>query len=135
MLDHLTLIVSDYERSKAFYTAALAPLGVEIVVELTREEVPSLPCAATVGFGEHDKPELWLRPVEQGAVQPTRVAFRAGSREVVDAFHAAALQAGGTDNGPPGLRSEYHPNYYCAFVLDPDAYNIEAVCHFAPPPP
>lgn len=128
MLDHITLLVSDYDRSKAFYLKALAPLGFELIMELTREQVPSLPCEKTMGMGISGKPELWLRTVDE-EVRPTHLAFRARNRAEVHAFYDAALAAGGTDHGAPGLRAHYHPTYYGAFVLDPDGYNIEAVCH------
>ena len=118
MIDHFTLHVSDYAKSKAFYLAALAPLGYELIMEF----------GPAGGFGVAGKPDFW---VAQG--EPTRptfhVAFRAADRAQVDAFHAAAMAAGATDNGAPGLRPHYHPNYYGAFVLDPDGQNIEAVCH------
>lgn len=124
MLDHVGLSVSDYKRSKAFYLKALAPLGYGLVKEF--------PGAATyAGFGTPGKPDFWID--SQGSVSPKiHIAFAAKDRATVDAFHAAALQAGGRDNGPPGLRPDYHPNYYGAFVLDPDDYNIEVVCHTAP---
>lgn len=128
MIDHCTLVVSDYELSKAFYAAALAPLGYEIVMELSRAQIPELPFPETVGLGVGGKPDLWLRPAS-GAVTPTHLAFVAPDRAAVDAFHRAALAIGGIDFGPPGVRAHYHPNYYGAFVLDPDGYNIEAVCH------
>ena len=131
MLDHLTLIVSDFDRSLAFYEAALAPLGYGVVVMFTREQIPSLPVERTCGLGANGKPSLWLRPADQGVV-PTHLALVAQDRAAVDAFHAAALSAGGTDHGSPGVRAHYHPNYYGAFVLDPDGYNLEAVCHRAP---
>jgi catechol 2,3-dioxygenase-like lactoylglutathione lyase family enzyme len=131
MIDHLTLVVSDFERSKAFYLAALEPLGYTAVMELTREQIPSLPFPATVGLGVGGKPDLWLRPAD-GSVTPTHVALSAPDRAAVDAFYQAAIAAGATDNGAPGLRPHYHANYYGAFVLDPDGYNLEAVCH-APP--
>lgn len=127
MIDHLTLPVGDYAASKAFYLQALEPLGYGLVMELTREQVPQLPVEVTCGLGVAGKPDLWLRPAAD--VVPTHVAFVAESRAAVDAFHAAALAAGGSDNGGPGLRPHYHPNYYGAFVLDPDGYNVEAVCH------
>jgi catechol 2,3-dioxygenase-like lactoylglutathione lyase family enzyme len=120
MLDHLGFSVSDYERSKAFYAKALAPLGLTLLME---------PAAEAAGFGEGGKPFFWIetrRPAGHGAIH---VAFAAESRETVDAFHAAALEAGGTDNGAPGVREIYHPSYYGAYVLDPDGNNIEAVCH------
>ena len=131
MIDHYTLLVGDVERAKDFYLAALGPLGYEVVMEITREMIPDLPFPKSYGLGVKGKPDLWLRPAD-GPVAPTHIAFRAESREAVDAFHAAALAAGGTDHGPPGVRAHYHPSYYGAFVLDADGYNVEAVCH-APP--
>lgn len=119
MLDHTAINVSDFERSKAFYRAALAPLGYRLAG-----------FGVVHGHGSSLDPAggFWLMP---GAphVPRTHVAFSAASREAVDAFFARALEAGGKDNGPPGLRPRYHPDYYGAFVLDPDGYNIEAVCH------
>ena len=127
MLDHVGINVSDLERSKAFYRAALAPLGYEIRKEHA---------ATAVGFGVPDGPrrssdpagEFWIA---KGVPQEPRVhvAFTASSRAEVEAFYARALAAGGRDNGGPGLRPQYHANYYGAFVLDPDGYNVEAVCH------
>lgn len=126
MLDHLDIHVSDLQRSRAFYAAALAPLGFRII-----EERPGLGVSLGVaaGFGRSSNPsgDLWLRRAQPGEPRP-HFAFAAETREAVDAFHAAALAAGGQDNGRPGLRS-YSPGYYAAFVLDPDRYNIEAVCH------
>jgi len=120
MLDHLGLDVTDYERSKAFYLKALAPLGIELLME---------PIPTVGGFGSDGMPYFWIghrgRPAQSGV----HVAFAARSRELVDAFHAAALDAGATDNGGPGVREIYHTNYYGAFVLDPDGNNVEAVCH------
>lgn len=132
MIDHYTLLVSDYERSKAFYLAALAPLGYVAVMTVTRARLPSLPFPESCGLGAQGKPDLWLRPAMGGPIAPTHIAFRAESRAAVDAFHAAALAAGATDHGAPGLRPHYHPNYYGAFVLDPDGYNVEAVIHTPP---
>ena len=131
MIDHITLVVSDYETSKRFYVAALEPLGYRVVMELTRAQIPQLPVEATVGLGAGGKPDLWIRAGD-GAITPTHIAFAAESHAVVDAFHRAALAAGAKDNGPPGPRPHYHPGYYGAFVLDPDGYNIEAVCHREP---
>ena len=117
MLDHIGIRVADYERSKQFYTAALAPLGYQLFME----------GSSGAGFRKEMIPDFW---VKQGAVAPTvHVAFSSPDRATVDAFYKAALAAGGRDNGPPGLRPQYHPNYYGAFILDPDGYNIEAVCH------
>ena len=120
MLDHVGLNVSDYAGSRRFYEQALAPLGWKVV--MANDEWGG------AGFGTGDKPAFWIvrrDPVGTGA----HVAFQAGDRASVDAFHAAALAAGGTDNGAPGLREHYHPTYYGAFVLDPDGNNVEAVCH------
>lgn len=119
IVDHLTLEVEDLAGSKAFYRAALAPLGVGIVVELP----------GVAAFGRAGKGELWLKA---GSPQrPMHIAFAAASREEVDAFHAAALAAGGRDHGGPGLRPVYHPGYYGAFVIAPEGHNIEAVFHGA----
>ncbi|WAS95370.1 VOC family protein [Nannocystis punicea] len=117
MLDHLSLIVRDLPRSTRFYAAALAPLGAVVCHE----------DASTTGLGRPDAPQLWLAAAPE--VQPIHLAFRAENREQVRQFHAAALAAGARDNGGPGPRVHYHPNYYAAFVLDPDGHNIEAVCH------
>lgn len=125
MIDHTGVSVSDYERSKAFYTAALAPIGYSLVMEVPREHTGGVGVA---GFGEGGKPDFWL--AEGTPNRPAvHVAFRASSRALVDAFYAAAIAAGGKDNGKPGIRAHYHPNYYGAFVLDPDGHNIEVVCH------
>ena len=118
-LDHVGLDVSDYERSKAFYERALAPLGMTLMME---------PVARVGGFGG-EFPFFWIAQRDRGPDSGTHVAFGVEERESVDAFHAAALEAGATDNGGPGLREIYHPSYYGAFVLDPDGNNVEAVCH------
>jgi len=127
MIDHLTILVSDYRRSLKFYLQALKPLGYEMTLELDDVTYPQLPSAFFAGLGVDKKADLWLRPSK--VVAPTHVAFRARSRAVVDAFYKEGLAAGGKSNGEPGLRTEYSPTYYAAFVLDPDGYNIEAVCH------
>jgi catechol 2,3-dioxygenase-like lactoylglutathione lyase family enzyme len=119
MIDHVGFGVSDYEASKAFYAKALEPLGIELLME---------PIPSTGGFGRNGKPFFWIsgeRPAQTGL----HVALACESSDLVDAFHAAALAAGGTDNGAPGLRPIYHPHYYGGFVLDPDRNNVEAVCH------
>ena len=118
MLDHILISVSNYEASKAFYLAALAPLGYSIVMEH----------GPAGGFGVAGKPDFWIREAEPVKPQ-VHIAFASPDRRSVDAFHAAALRAGGKDNGAPGLRPDYHPNYYGAFIFDPDGNNIEAVCH------
>jgi catechol 2,3-dioxygenase-like lactoylglutathione lyase family enzyme len=124
VLDHITFGVADYDRAIAFYDQALAPLGISRVFEVTREQSGS---TAFAGYGD-TRPFFWV-----GEGQATRgqfhVAFAVETRAEVDAFHAAALAAGGTDNGAPGIRAHYHPTYYGAFVLDPEGRNIEAVCH------
>jgi catechol 2,3-dioxygenase-like lactoylglutathione lyase family enzyme len=118
MIDHVVLNVRDVARSTAFYAAALAPLGYKVV-----REYPG-----GAGFGAGPRADLWIFRRDPDTVG-THVAFHCGSRLLVDAFHAAARGAGGRDNGAPGLRPDYHPDYYGAFVLDPDGNNIEAVCH------
>lgn len=118
MLDHVSLPVSDLGRSKRFYAEALAPLGYELIMEHH---------ISGAGFGRSGKPDFWIRQgVPSSAVH---VAFAAADRATVDAFHEAAVVAGGHDNGGAGIRPEYHSTYYGAFVLDPDGNNIEAVCH------
>src|SRR5688572_1159415 len=126
MIDHTGLAVTDYEKSKQFYSRALAPLGYRMMMELPREITRGI---GVCGFGVPPKPDFWLHEHESANKPPIHVAFRADSRALVDAFYKAALAAGGRDNGPPGPRPRYHPNYYGAFVLDPDGHNIEAVCH------
>jgi predicted lactoylglutathione lyase len=117
-IDHLTLPVRDLETSQAFYRLALAPFGVEEV----RVE-------GAVGWGPPGRVDFFIRAGEPAA--PLHVAFAAPDRETVDAFHASAVAAGGSDNGRPGLRPRYHPNYYGGYVIDPDGHNVEAVCHEA----
>ena len=125
MLDHIGLTVSDFARARAFYDAALAPLGVAMVMEVTPEQTGG---SSHLGYGSDGRPYFWIG--DAGATTGAlHVAFTAPDRATVDAFYAAALAAGGRDNGPPGLREHYHPTYYGAFVLDPDGHNIEAVCH------
>jgi catechol 2,3-dioxygenase-like lactoylglutathione lyase family enzyme len=126
IVDHIGFGVSDYERAKRFYAEALAPLGLTLVMEVTPEINPSKVWAC--GFGKGGKPEFWIGS-DGRTTPPMHIAFVVDSRAEVRAFHAAALQAGGRDNGAPGLRPQYHPTYYGAFVLDLDGHNIEAVCH------
>jgi catechol 2,3-dioxygenase-like lactoylglutathione lyase family enzyme len=125
MIDHTGLDVSDAARSRRFYEQALAPLGYRVLMEVPTQFTGG---AVVLGFGVPPKPDFWLH---EGTPQEPRihVAFRADTRELVDAFYRAAMAAGGRDNGPPGLRPHYHANYYGAFVLDPDGHNIEACCH------
>ena len=126
MIDHVGFPVADYARAKAFYTQALAPLGYTLIMEVSAERNASGSPAA--GFGADGKPDFWIGG-EGGLTRPLHVAIAVKERAAVDTFHRAALAAGGKDNGAPGLRPQYHPNYYGAFVLDPDGHNIEAVCH------
>jgi catechol 2,3-dioxygenase-like lactoylglutathione lyase family enzyme len=126
MIDHIGFSVSDYERAKAFYAQALAPLGYVLVMEVPAEKTEA--GFAAGGFGAGGKPDLWIAG-EGKLERPVHVAIVAQKRTDVDAFYRAALAAGGRDNGPPGLRPHYHLNYYAAFALDPDGHNIEAVCH------
>ncbi len=123
-IDHIGIGVSDYARAKAFYLAALAPLRMTMVMELPKEVTGGI---QTGGIGADGKPFFWISA--SGKATHLHIAFRAESRKQVDEFHAAALAAGGKDNGGPGVREMYHPTYYGAFVLDPDGHNIEAVCH------
>lgn len=125
MIDHIGLSVRDFDASRAFYDKALAPLGYALQMEVTAEMTGG---DRHAGYGPAGRPQLWIG-TGQSAGGPVHIAFEADSRDAVDAFYAAALSAGGKDNGPPGLRTVYHPDYYGAFVLDPDGNNIEAVCH------
>lgn len=128
MIDHVSVNVSDPAASKAFYEAALAPLGYRVVMEFgpvtgLGASVPGAPEGAPAS------PDLWLSPTKSPT--PCHIAVAASSTAQVDAFHEAALAAGGKDNGGPGERAHYHPGYYGAFVLDPDGNNLEAVFHGA----
>lgn len=122
-IDHISLSVADLETAKAFYARLLAPLGLGIVGEVTAEQSGSV---AFAGFGIGRKGQLWIAESGRQA-PPAHICFRALSRDAVRAFHAAGLAAGGTDNGAPGVREIYHPEYFAAFVLDPEGHNIEAV--------
>ncbi len=129
MIDHLSLPVADLKRSRAFYDAVLATLGVRRVMDMEEADY----VAAGYGGSEHE-PAFWIGAAiaEVPAPVPSEgqhIAFAAPNRAAVDAFHAAALAAGGRDNGAPGLRPQYHENYYAAFVADLDGHHIEAVCH------
>jgi catechol 2,3-dioxygenase-like lactoylglutathione lyase family enzyme len=119
ILDHVSVAVSNFDRSKAFYERALQPLGISMLMQFP----------GSAGFGK-GRPQFWIGARGNGA-QRAHIAFVAANRAEVDAFYTAAIAAGGADNGKPGLRPVYHPNYYGAFVLDPDGYNVEAVCHAA----
>ena len=121
MLDHIIVTVSDYAASKQFYSSALEPLGYAVIMEF----------GPACGFGVDGKPDFWIK--QGDALKPAiHVAFQSPNRPDVDKFYEAATKAGGKDNGAPGLRPDYHLNYYGAFVFDPDGNNIEAVCHKEP---
>ena len=126
MIDHAGFAVADAERSRAFYEAALKPLGISPLMTIPAQENGSGGTAH--GFGRGDDPFFWIGDNERVG-EGTHIAFRAATRTQVDAFHQAALAAGGRDHGGPGLRPRYGPTYYAAFVLDPDGINVEAVCH------
>lgn len=130
MLDHISVTVADYESAKAFYSKVLAPLGYSLQMEFGQ----------AAGFGTSGKPSFWIGGAGDGhpdywnashraGAAPIHIAFVAGTRAAVDAFHRAALEAGARDHGAPGLRPHYHPTYYGAFVIDADGNNVEAVCH------
>ncbi|MCP4877594.1 MAG: VOC family protein [Gammaproteobacteria bacterium] len=118
MIDHIGFVISDVKRSKEFYCKCLAPLGIELLVEFE----------GWVGYGRNGKPDLWFG-ADGEPHQPMHIAFDAGDRDTVDRFYQQGIEAGGQDNGTPGIRKIYHPHYYGAFLLDPDGHNIEAVCH------
>ena len=126
MIDHMSLKVADFAAMVSFYEKALAPLGIAVMMRFGKDVTGA---GEVVGLGR-EKPFLWL--VEKGkTTPPTHIAIRAESRDEVDAFYKAAMAAGGQDNGAPGLRPHYHPNYYGSFVIDPEGHNLEAVCHKA----
>jgi len=118
MFDHVVFGVSDYEARKAFFLKALEPLGIAIVLEGPHG----------IELSSDGKTSLCFSQIEERPVH-LHLAFTATNRQQVEAFHRAALEAGGRDNGPPGLRPNYHANYYAAFVIGPDGHNIEVVCH------
>ena len=121
MFDHMGIDVRNLEKSKTFYNLALAPLGFKLVMDL--------PDYKSAGYGE-TRPMFWLGEGKPNAGdEAIHICFAAKSRAAVKAFYEAAILAGGRDNGKPGMRPEYHPNYYGAFVIDQDGYNIEACCH------
>ncbi|MBI0551592.1 VOC family protein [Pectobacterium parmentieri] len=130
MLDHLSIPVRDIARSRQFYAAALEPLGYTLIKDMSF----AVSFAVTEGYGESSDPggEFWIYQSKGEPCPAVHFAFSAASRERVEAFFAAAMAVGGIDNGPPGLRPNYHRDYYAAFVRDPDGYNIEAVYHRQP---
>ncbi len=118
MIDHIGINVSDYQRGKHFYAEALSPLGYKVLAEY----------GESAGLGADGKPDFWISRGKT-AKPKVHVAFQCGKRAMVDKFYKAAIKAGGKDNGPPGIREDYDPDYYAAFVIDPEGNNIEAVCH------
>jgi catechol 2,3-dioxygenase-like lactoylglutathione lyase family enzyme len=120
IIDHIGLSIANYDLSKTFYSKALAPLGIELVMEVQ----------GWAGYGRNQKPEFWFA-MQRETQRPMHIAFAAETREQVRAFYRDALAAGARENGGPGIRDRYHPNYYAAFVFDLDGHNIEAVCHRA----
>ncbi len=124
MIDHTGVKMSNPAQSRRFYEQALAPLGYAVLMELPKEHTGGI---VVLGLGVAPKADFWLQ--EAQPKERSHIAFAASSRKQVDEFYKAALAAGGKDNGAPGPRPHYHPNYYGAFVLDPDGHNIEAVCH------
>jgi len=119
MYDHIGLTVKDIDASVRFYSAVLAPLGYELC---SRD-------STSAGLGPKDAPALWLYQSDKARPAATHIAFSADARKAVDGFHAAAIETGGRDNGPPGVRADYAPSYYAAFVIDPDGNNVEVVCN------
>ena len=134
MIDHMGISPADIENARLFYDAALLPLGIASVMEVTPEQTGGY---HGIGYGTGGKPSFWLSgdsrraAPDRGRGTGIHVAFSADSRAAVDAFYAAAIAQGGRDNGSPGIRAHYHPNYYAAFVIDPDGVNVEAVCQKA----
>jgi catechol 2,3-dioxygenase-like lactoylglutathione lyase family enzyme len=124
VIDHISFGITDFAKSTAFYSNALAPLGMTRLFDVPLEHTGGV---KVTGYGK-DRPIFWISE-EKATTGMLHVALQATSRDAVDAFYVAALAAGGTDNGAPGLRPHYHADYYGAFVLDPDGHNIEAVCH------
>lgn len=127
MIDHMSTYTRDWSASHRFYRAAMDVLGHEIQAEMTASWDPDFPERRLCAWGP-DSPVFWLIETKE-VVTPRHFAFSAASRQDVDAFHIAALAAGGEDHGAPGPRPVYHSDYYGAFVLDPDGNNVEAVCH------
>jgi len=125
IIDHIGIAVGDYEKAKAFYEAVLAPLGIGPIKEVGPEQTGQDGWA--IGYGRNEMPRFWI--ASGGPSTRMHIAFSADTRDQVHAFYEAALSAGAVDNGPPGIRPDYQPNYYGAFVIDPEGHNIEAVCH------
>ena len=128
MIDHLSTYATDFPATRAFYEAVLGRLGYSVQYEMTLDADPDLPGRRSCAFGPEGRPIFWVIEVRE-AYSPRHMAFAAQDRPTVEAFHAAGLAAGGTDNGAPGLRPIYHEHYFGSFLTDPDGNNVEAVCH------
>jgi len=122
MIDHITIRVKDIEKTKAFYSRTLEPIGYKLAIDTTYDGVQVL------GFSKNNKIDTWFTN-DTPVSGPTHIAWTVDSKNLVNAFYAAAISAGGKDNGKPGPRPHYHKDYYGAFILDPDGNNVEAVCH------
>jgi catechol 2,3-dioxygenase-like lactoylglutathione lyase family enzyme len=128
VIDHLSTYAMDFPATRAFYAAALGPLGYSVQFEMSLADDAELPGRRCCAFGPEGRSVFWV--IEAGeAASPRHVAFSAADRKAVDAFHEAGLAAGGHDHGAPGVRAIYHPHYYGGFLTDPDGNNVEAVCH------
>jgi catechol 2,3-dioxygenase-like lactoylglutathione lyase family enzyme len=127
MIDHLGISVRDHAKSREFYLKALAPLNIGVVMEVSQAE--SGAASDYTGFGNNDKPFFWIGEAEGAGGSGMHLCFTADTRAQVDTFYNAAIKAGARDNGKPGIREHYHPNYYGAFVIDLNGVNLEAVCH------
>jgi catechol 2,3-dioxygenase-like lactoylglutathione lyase family enzyme len=128
MIDHISTYATDFVATRRFYELAFEPLGYSVQAEMKFDDDPELPGRRICAFGENNKATFWVIESNE-SYTPRHIAFAAQNRAAVDAFYQSGLKAGGQDNGAPGLRSIYHPDYYGAFLLDPDHNNIEAVCH------
>ena len=126
MIDHTGIVVTNPELSRKFYDSALAPLGYKMLQEVPKEYTDG---KVVLGYGKAPKPDFWVTEGAKANDPRIHTAIQASTRNAVDEFYKAALENGGKDNGAPGIRAHFHPNYYGAFVLDPDGHNIEAVCH------
>jgi len=125
VVDHVEFAVHDAEASRRFYELALAPIGFARIISVGPDQTQS--GGTRHGFGKNGYPSLWIHDNDSPG-KGTHIAFAAAERSIVDAFYQAALDAGGVDNGGPGIRQRYHAHYYAAYVLDPDGVNVEVVC-------
>ena len=130
MIDHMSSYATDFAASRSFYISVLGVLGFEVQMEFSADSDEEFPGRRMCAWGPAGRPIFWLIEVKE-AVGPRHFAFTASDRAAVDRFHSAGIAAGAADHGAPGLRAIYHPDYYGAFLLDPDGNNVEAVCHAA----